>query len=195
MADNELLGYIKRVKKMGHNDQTIVEHLKKHGYPEHIIDDAFNQLNKKLDLLFIIMIGLVSVLVILGGIFLFSKIKSMNLFAPNPICLETNISIYQIDTQSSACIFADSSRIQLMIENTGQKDIEKLDFIIAGTKTKMHDALIDLQIKPTDVFPKVINYNPDEYGDFKSITIKPFVKDNDKLISCQAIEIKELRKC
>ncbi|MFH0874884.1 MAG: hypothetical protein V1859_03025 [archaeon] len=86
-ANNELIEYIKKVKEIGHSDESIVNHLKKHGYTDKHIDDAYKSLNKKFDALIIVMVMLIVCAVLLLVVSLGIKIiGSLNLGEPPVEC-------------------------------------------------------------------------------------------------------------
>ncbi|MBU0756764.1 MAG: hypothetical protein KKF44_01750 [Nanoarchaeota archaeon] len=195
MVNDELINYIKQVKKSGHSDETIVNHLKNHGYNEKVIDDAFEKLNKKLDKLLIIIIILVSSAAILLIISLFIGLKAKISFSnPNPVCDGVEIIQYKYQDLGVICNNLGSSlNIQIPVENSGNKTINSLGLKIAGSKKQFEQENTNL-LEPGKVSINSINYNLEENGKLTEITIIPRIYDNDKEKKCSdfSLSFKEI---
>ncbi|MBD3202745.1 hypothetical protein GF327_00490 [Candidatus Woesearchaeota archaeon] len=186
MVKEELIKYIKEVKKQGHKDEAIIVHLKNHGYPEEIIDEAFEKLNKKFDILFVIMLLLISIgiFLILGIVFIGLK---ENIFSskPNPLCEDVSVEVYEFQDKGIICHELDKNiNIQIPLENSGEKKIDELEFMIIGDNNIIKDSKPNLDLLSGDIFPKVINYDKNN-GKLNKISIVPKIKENDRLIQCK----------
>ncbi|MBN2422634.1 hypothetical protein JXB41_05375 [Candidatus Woesearchaeota archaeon] len=187
MVNKKLVEYIRDVKTKGYKDEAIITHLKKHGYPEHIIDDAFESLNSKFNKIYIAMVVLISiaVLLIIGIIFIGLKDR-IRIFQPNPVCSDVEISLYEYRDKSIFCnIVGNEMKIQVPVENSGQIDISEMRIQIKGKEKKSNDIDEKIVIKSGDIFPKLISYSPDENGELDSISFIPIVYRDNKKITCK----------
>jgi hypothetical protein len=186
MARKELVDYIKEVKSQGHDDEVIVDHLKNHGYPEEIIDEAFQELNKKFDIAFFIMIVLVvtGFVLILGLVFLGLRNK-LNLGEPDPLCDDVSIAIYEYQDKGIFCNkLEEKLKIQIPLENTGKQEIHALEIKAYGKKNTYKETNENLGFAQSDIFPRVFDYSL-ENGELEKIEIIPIIKKEERKITCK----------
>jgi hypothetical protein len=210
MVNKELIDYIKSIKEKGYPDEAIKAHLLKFNYTQEAVDEAFRELQqpqplqppimpafapvtekpvvltekteKKRSILPIILIIVFAVVIISGAAL------ALLIFAPgivsNPICESTAVDIYRIRDEPVVCIFSDNSKLQFIIVNSGTSIISKADVTVKGSKGNTLDTLDNLDLAPTVVFPRTLNYDYETKGDAKEITVIPYASDNGKSVAC-----------
>ena len=106
---------------------------------------------------------------------------------------DISIDIFEGDGIPFLCTFPDNSKIQIMLENTGQENIKQLDIIVVGKKGSFYDTLENVNIKSKklsvfegdNLFMRVIEYN-NAKGNIKEIKIIPYGYFNDELVKCKS---------
>lgn len=210
MVENELFEYIKSLKEKGISDEVIKSHLLKHNYSNNIVDEAFKEqkpleikvnvenntsnqiqnttqpLTKKRSFpklaLFLILL-----LLFLGGaiaIIYFFNIKIPFSDSDPEECNSVSIAIHKESEMPVICVFPDYSKIQLILENNGERVINKVEISLKGSKQTVTDELNNINLIPSDVFPRVISYNLETQGEVKQIAILPILMLENKEEKC-----------
>jgi hypothetical protein len=195
MANKELINYIKEVKKTGHPDHVIKGHLLKHGYPEHIIDEAFESLNKKYDVAFYVMVGFIGILVILLGYYIFTSFAKLSNVGPDASCQNVSLVVRKYNDQEILCNkIGDSLKVSFLLFNEGSVKIDKVGFEykIAGGSSKEVDETSDLG--SDSGYIKAYDHDIVKSGELQKITITPIIK-NKKYFSDRTVEIIDFSPC
>lgn len=191
MVNQQLIDYIKSVRKSGHDDESIRTHLMAHGYATEDLDEAFNypelsydaqrvsiaqrppeparpikrteatDHKKKKILPLIVNLLILSVFIFL--ILLWQQQSS--------VCEDVGISIHKIDNEEVLCVYNDNSKIQTILKNEGNTLIRHLDIIIKDGDEESTYRLEDINLEPEKVSMHVIDLNGKKADE---ITIIPF---------------------
>ena len=198
MPKSDLAKYIEEVKKKGHPDHHIKHHLRSHGYPDHIIENAFKELEKKYDIALYVMIFFVGLFVLLLLFLGISSLAKLDLFGPRmDYCGNTSIFIRKYNEQEIICnAYDDKLKIDFLIFNIGADDISKVSFNVIGEKKKFKFSDETPELVFDTGYVKSYEYDKTKGGEIKSIQITPSIKDKkERLCKSKMIEITDFSQC
>jgi len=172
MARKELIEYIRKVRKQGHSDKAIQDHLRKYGYKEEAIKEAYSGLDRRLDQLLVLM----GVLVGIGAIFAVALVimNIMDAAGTSASCDNTSISLFTWQDQSIVCNrFEGRLNLQIPVENTGTNMIRDIEVKLIGEDGTSVSLDRNVSLYPKEIFPKGANHNESEDGLLKQVIITP----------------------
>ncbi|MBT3463404.1 hypothetical protein HOD20_01510 [archaeon] len=198
MPKSELAKYINDVKKKGHQDHHIRHHLKTHGYPEHLIENAFKELEKKYDFALYIMIFFISVFVIIIAYLGISTIlKFTSSQSSVDYCENTSIFIRKYNDQEIICnSFDEKYKIDFLVFNNGTDEINKISFNVIGEKKKFKFVDDTPELFSDTGYVKSYEYDISKGGNIENIQLTPVIKNKrDRYCKNQMIEITDFNSC
>ncbi|MBT3720336.1 hypothetical protein HN789_05610 [archaeon] len=203
MVNQQLLDYIKSVQAKGHSNDSIKDHLVKHGYSIDSVNEAFLLLHtptenpppiaevkpeqelakeKKRSKIFLyIGLALALIVVIILGIFLLSSLVGNN------ECKDVSVKIHELNNAEVLCVFPDNSKIMTIISNNGNVNIEHVEFKIKSDST-ISKRLDNINLAPDQIFSHTLEYGGNNINE---ISIIPEVSGK----SCKPFKIKEIKTC
>ena len=192
--DQNLIDYIKSVKKKGFDDKKIKEHLSNYGYSKQDIDSAYKALGpiinelkplqeekpKKSFPLIPIFITIIIILLVIGGYFYIQKQSQK--------CNNISVGIYHIKGEPVLCVYPNNAKLQMILENTGDEVIPAVEIEIKGER-RITANLDNIFLMPGNIYTKTLEYSPDN-GDITEISIIPIADTK-----CGGITIKDIKTC
>lgn len=191
MINKELIEYIRSLKNKGIEDEKIKEQLLKYNYSSELVKKCFDELNKeykkkedkkKISFIPIIITSLLFFILVLIVIFFLIKANSLSY---KQDCENVSIKIFETKGNEVICVFPDNSKIQLILENNGNKKIDKIDVFLNNYNIET----LDLNLIQDQVFTKVIENEKKE----KINTIKIIPYSNNK--KCKALIKDNIKNC
>lgn len=200
MVNPQLLDYIKSVKKQGHSHENIKSHLKKHGYPQNIIDDAFNhphlkekKKSSKNKLVLYIAMTVLAIILFVLGLMLYKTLDTSieNTFNKDSNCENISLVIHEMNGEKVLCVFPDNSMFQVFLKNQGTQKINSVEIIISSENAETNDTP-QVNLAPGDVLPYIKQH---ENGQISKVTITPIIVKEDKSFICSSIISTEIKTC
>ena len=198
MVNNELIDYIKSVKKLGHGNNSIKEHLIKHGYGKNAIEEAFShpEINKER-----IKHNIPKEkkskpwLIVLILFFLFVA-TTVIIFVYNPkpnVCNDVNLAIHELNNEQVLCVFPDYSKVQFILKNKGPMIVNSVDVNIKGRNGEITENL-NVNMGIEGISTQVLDYGQDE---IKKFLVTPNIVVNQTQYICKSnqIIIDEVKTC
>ena len=203
MVNPQLLDYIKSVREKGHTDDSIKEHLIKHGYSQNIVNDAFKELSpvvhkekkpfpKKIIYL---IVGIIFLAGLGYGVYYFLQVQPF--YFSSSVCKDLSIKVYELKNVPVLCVFPDNTKVQMILENNGLTTINSATVLIKGQNSNVEDVMDDLNLVAGDVFTRVIDFDPSEVGTVNKVVITPAVVKNNKKMVCNdnKLTFTEIKSC
>jgi hypothetical protein len=202
MVNQQLIDYIKSVRKSGHDDESIRTHLMSHGYAKEDLDEAFNspELSYDTQRVFIAqrppaparptknvetnnaskkkILPLIVNLLILAA-FIFSILLWQQ---QSSVCEDVKLSIHKINEEEVLCIYSDNSKIQTILKNEGKELIRHFDVTVKGKNGESTYRIENANLEPDKVSMHVIDIAMDNV---EEVTVIPFTE-----ASCTKEQIK-----
>lgn len=210
MASEELVNYIKQVRTQGFKDSDIKEHLLANGYSDEIVTEAFKQIappivppvpgqpklqerkavkKRKIPIW-------VHILVLCVLIVLILKLQMPSISAG---CDDIKLDVHELNGEKIICSFPDNSKIQMIIKNSGESNINFVNVKVIGTDTGIlnkdfEETIENLNLLPEDVSTNVVDYG---IGEISAVELTPGVVEEGKKYVCRdkMISFSSIKSC
>jgi hypothetical protein len=142
----------------------------------------------------IILISVIILFILLGTVFLLYFTGNLDMplsiiGVSSPDCSQVAIKIYEANSEPVLCIYPDNSKVQLILENSGNEIISSAQITLIGEKSRSTDNSDNLNLKPTDVLTRVLKYEPSTSENLKQMNILPIIEKNSIMQKCYSKKI------